>query len=153
MLHFRFALPSDVNLYFKWTNDHQVRKNSFITNEILYDDHVKWFNAKLKSEICFFYLFFNDENIPVGQVRIEKNNEETIIGISIDKHHRGKSYGVPMLLMSCQDYFKKFPDGKIVAYIKENNITSLMIFKKAGFSGDENVNLHGQNNYKLYIRR
>src|SRR5205085_124383 len=48
-LHFRFANEYDVDLYFRWANDPLVRTNSFNQAIVIYQDHVKWFQSKLKS--------------------------------------------------------------------------------------------------------
>ena len=128
----RFAKLSDVDLYYKWVNNPEVRKNSFNQDMIEYEGHVKWFNAKVNSENCFFYLFFNKDLSPIGQVRIDKN-EEVIIDVSIDENQRGKSYSSKILKLACEDFLKKFPDETISSYIKKTNIPSYKAFLNAGF--------------------
>ena len=149
-LHFRFAKESDVDIYYKWTNDPLVRSNSFNQNPVEYNDHVNWFLSKLNSKECHFYLFLNEENKHAGQVRIDSNGKETIIGISIDEAFRGKSLGAEMLKQSTDDYLHKHSSAVIVAYIKEENVASFNIFKKAGFSNEEIVIEQGSKSYKLY---
>lgn len=149
-IHFRFAKESDIDLYYEWTNDQLVRSNSFNQNKVEYSNHVKWFLNKLNSPECFFYLFYNAENKPVGQVRIDKNENEIVIGISIDEKFRGKSLGCEMLLKSTNDYLKKHSDSTITAYIKIENKASLAIFKKAGFSNEELTSEQGNQSYKLH---
>lgn len=149
-LHFRCANENDVELYFKWTNDVLVRNNSFNLSAVEYDNHVKWFKSKLSSPDCYFYLFLNNENKAVGQVRIDKNKNETVIGISIDENFRGKSLGTEMLRIATHEYFKKYPSSIIVAYIKTENNASYNSFLKAGFSNEEIVIEQGYKSYKLY---
>lgn len=149
-LHFRFATKKDVELYFEWANDDVVRSNSFNQNKVIYEDHVKWFNSKLESKSYHFYLFLNENNIPVGQVRIVNNEKETIIGISIDKNFRGKSLGVEMLKQSCFDFLSKNKNETITAYIKLENKASYSIFKKAGFANEEIVTEQNFKSYKLH---
>jgi RimJ/RimL family protein N-acetyltransferase len=132
-LKFRKANIEDAQLYFDWANDKTVRENSFNRSEINFEQHVNWFTKKLSSANCFFYLFLNEENDPVGQVRIDITEEETVIGISIDEHYRGKDLGVEMLTQACNDYFKIFPSATIIAYIKEENTPSIKLFTKANF--------------------
>ena len=149
-LHFRFANENDSKLYFDWANDELVRENSFNKEPILHENHVKWFQSKLQSKDCFFYLFLNDENKPVGQVRIDKGGDEIIIGISIDKNFRGQSLGGILLEMASDDYLSKHPTATILAYIKKENTASLNIFMKAGFTNKETVIAHNSESYKLY---
>lgn len=148
-LKLRFAEVSDVDLYYDWANDEVVRQNSYNSAEINYEQHVNWFTNKLNSKECFFYLFMNQKNFPIGQVRIDKSNTETIIGISIDKKFRGKGLGIEMLNKSCNDYFIKFPKEEIIAYIKEENTASINQFTKAGFVKKENVLVSGCNSYRF----
>lgn len=148
-LHWKFAKETDVDLYYKWASDVLVRQNSFNTSDIDYLQHVNWFKSKLNSPECFFYLFYNKENIPIGQVRIDQSNNEIVIGISIDESYRGKGFGVEMLNEACDDYLNKFPEREIIAYIKENNTASLNQFTKAGFVKTENVIISGNNSFKF----
>ena len=148
-LHFRFAEEKDTDLYFNWANDETVRSNSYNQEPIVYENHVKWFHSKLKSEECFFYLLLSQENKPAGQVRIDKSGDEVIIGISVDKDFRGYSLGAKMLIMACDDYLKKQPHATIVAYIKKENTASLNIFVKAGFTDIMEVTEHNSESYKL----
>jgi RimJ/RimL family protein N-acetyltransferase len=149
MLNYRFAQESDVDLYYEWANDESVRSNSYNQSKIDYDSHVKWFLKKLLDKNCFFYLFFNKKNEAVGQVRIEKKETETIIGISIDSNHRGNSYSTEMLKKSCNDYLEKHPFNKISAYIKIENTSSLKSFEKSGFRDLEEVIMESSKSYKL----
>ena len=43
-LKLRPVQKSDIELIFKWSNDEEVRKNSFHTETIKWEEHVKWFN-------------------------------------------------------------------------------------------------------------
>ncbi|MCW3083821.1 MAG: UDP-2,4-diacetamido-2,4, 6-trideoxy-beta-L-altropyranose hydrolase [Bacteroidetes bacterium] len=152
-LHFRFATEEDTDLYYKWANDPSVRANSFSQEKVIYEDHVRWFRLKLTSENCFFYLFSNDRDEPVGQVRIDKSGAEIVIGISIDEAFRGKSLAVEMLKKATGNYLQKFPEASITAYIKVENTSSLNSFRKAGFTNEENVEVQGCKSYKLYKTR
>ncbi len=132
-LKMRMATLADTDLYYKWANDPLVRNNSYQKGEIDYHQHVNWFTHKLNSPNCFFYLFLNEENVAVGQVRIDITDNEVIIGISIDEKFRGKGLGTEMLERSCEAYGTKFPGTEIIAYIKKENTASVNQFIKAGF--------------------
>jgi RimJ/RimL family protein N-acetyltransferase len=149
MISFRKPTINDARLYFDWANDKTVRENSYKQDAISFENHVSWFTQKLKSPDCFFYLFTDESGTPAGQVRIDKSKDEIIIGISIDEKFRGKNLGAEMLLQSSNDYFNHFPGATIIAYIKENNMASLKIFRNAGFEGDEKVIVEGASSYKL----
>jgi RimJ/RimL family protein N-acetyltransferase len=150
-IHFRFARESDTDLYYKWSNDSVVRNNSYNQDEITYESHVKWFNSKLQSPVCFFYLFLNEENQPIGQVRIDNNGKETVIGISIDEHFRGKKLGSILIQMASEDYLKNHSSENLVAYIKQENSASYNSFTKAGFGKEEIVTEKGIKRLAIHV--
>jgi RimJ/RimL family protein N-acetyltransferase len=150
-LSMKLAKKSDIDLYFTWTNDSAVRKNSYQQKMVNYDAHVKWFNSKIDDKDFKFYLFENENRQPIGQVRINKNLFETIVGISIDEQYRGFGYGAKMLVLASQNYFELFSINQITAYIKINNLSSINIFKKAGFVEDELLIVNGINSIKLIL--
>lgn len=132
-IHHRKAKLSDLDLYFEWTNDPATRSNSFNTQEVDYQGHTNWFTRKIEDKKALLLVFENEENIPVGQIRIEQKTDENIIGISIDKNFRGLGLAVPMLTTACEVFFTEFQAKNIHAYIKKTNLASLNSFKKAGF--------------------
>ena len=148
-LSFRMADKEDAMLYFKWANDSEVRANSYKNGLIEYEDHCKWFFAKLASGNCFFYLFLNKHNEPVGQVRIDKGAKETIIGISVDELFRGKSLSGKMLRIATDEYLRKYSGEKVTAYIKCENISSFKSFITTGFTEQGVVEISGAKSYQL----
>ena len=125
----------DVNLLFHWSNDKTVRENSYNQNAIEYRDHLRWFNEKLNSDSCSIYIFINQDNHPVGQVRIEKDMEQkhAIIGIIVNPDNRGRGYSSEMIERSSADFLLQHPDYRILAYIKQTNNISYSSFTKAGY--------------------
>lgn len=148
-LSFRMADKNDVMLYFNWANDSEVRANSYKIESIEYEDHCRWFFAKLASGNCFFYLFLNKYNQPVGQVRIDKGAKETTIGISVDKLFRGKSLSGKMLGIATDEYLRMCSGDKVTAYIKYENVSSFKSFITAGFTEQGVVEISGFKSYQL----
>ncbi|WP_264553428.1 GNAT family N-acetyltransferase [Flavobacterium sp. N2038] len=134
MLNFRHAILDDLELFFKWANDPFVRDNSYNSTIIEFKDHEKWFKAKLNDESCLILVFENENNLEVGQIRIQKeNNQQALIGISIDSMHRGKSYSKEMLNIGTDYFLRSNPNFVINAFIKEKNLNSKYAFEKSGF--------------------
>ena len=134
MLKFRKATLEDSKLYFNWVNDPSVREQSYHSSRIDFTDHNKWFESKLKDDSCMMLIFQNEENLNIGQIRIQKENKnEALIGISISVEHRGKSYAKEMLKIASNRFLKSNPEFRINAYIKEKNSNSKYAFEKAGF--------------------
>jgi RimJ/RimL family protein N-acetyltransferase len=144
-LNFRFAQMSDVDLYFKWTNDSQVRQNSLNSNDVDIKDHIAWFTRKVNNPDVSMYLFLDSDKVPVGQVIIEKKEDGVILGQSVAREHRGKKYSTEMLTKSTDDYLVHFPQETILSVVKGSNIASIKMSKNSGFnqvqskSTDENV--------------
>ncbi|MEQ8363067.1 MAG: GNAT family N-acetyltransferase [Cyclobacteriaceae bacterium] len=146
---FRMAEQGDMSLYFDWANDKEVRANSYHPGEIDPESHRKWFHDKIAAPSCTMYMFSTFDKIPVGQVRIESFDDEIIIGISIDKGHRGQGLSTKMLLMATNHYFELNPDKEIVAYIKTENVSSYKSFIAAGFIEGKMLDVMGIESYKL----
>lgn len=129
----RKATKQDLDLYFSWANDIDTRNNSFNSQLVDYQEHTNWFLKKIEDKKALLLVFENEENIPIGQVRIEQKPNENIIGISIDKSFRGLGLAVPMLESACKIFFETFQEKSINAYIKKTNLASLNSFKRVGF--------------------
>lgn len=153
-LRIRKPNESDLMLYFDWANDKSVRKNSYQSNKISLEQHSQWFLNKLKDDSCFMYLFENHIGNPIGQVRIQKQNEfEAIIGISNDEKHRGKGYATKMLILATRVFLEKNPNYIINAYIKVENTASKKVFQKAGFNLKEMVYYEGFSSFHYIISK
>jgi len=135
---FRKATIDDCDLFFKWANDKEVRANAFNSKPIIYEEHVQWFSKKILSLDCFLYICY-EKDIPIGQIRVDIENNVGIIAYSIDSQNRGKGYGTKMLEMIV-DQIKK-EDVKISILkgkVKYENIASQKAFEKAGYECKNN---------------
>lgn len=148
LLRIRRANLADTKLYFDWANDLTVRGQSYNSSIINFENHKKWFEAKLEDDSCMLLVFQNQENQNIGQIRIQKeNHDQALIGISIAAEYRGKGYAKEMLLLA-SDYFSESNKGYLInAYIKEENRSSKLAFEKAGF---ELQNIINYENYSSF---
>jgi RimJ/RimL family protein N-acetyltransferase len=134
MLSLRKPLKEDMEMYFSWANDPDVRQQSYNSNIIDLESHKQWFESAINDEAYFMCVFQNTIGEDIGQVRIQKQNDkEALIGISIDSNHRGKGYAKDILILAT-DFFLKSNHGFLIhAYIKEGNLGSKLAFENAGF--------------------
>jgi UDP-2,4-diacetamido-2,4,6-trideoxy-beta-L-altropyranose hydrolase len=125
---------SNCRLIWEWANDPDARAASFSSQPIPWEEHVRWFQAKLEDPQCLFYLASNERGEPIGQIRHEMHGSESLISISLDAKLRGHGYGTEMIRLSCSKIFELTEIRSISAFIKPDNNASVQAFLKAGFN-------------------
>ncbi len=149
---YRFANINDLEIYFKWLNDFQVREFSFSSEKISFEEHCLWFKDKLTNQNYFFYLFQNNQNELIGQVRIQKTEKyQSTISISVCSEHRGNGYGKEMLNLATSHFLNLNPNFEINAFIKKENNSSMKIFQSAGFKLVKDFLYLNYNSYHLKL--
>jgi len=133
MIYLRKATMQDMDLIYEWANDSVVRINSFNSAPIQYNTHVKWYNRVMSDESVLQFILM-DEQIPVGQIRLNIDGDEAEIGYSIASDYRGKGYGHKILQLVVDEVKEKYPDIKcLVAKVKPDNKTSSRLFEHEGY--------------------
>lgn len=127
----REATLNDAVILFEWANNPETRQNSFNKHNIEWHNHINWLKKRLYTPSCKIYILLINEK-PVGVVRFDIN-ETTIIGITVAPDHRGLGLGADFLKIACNTYWKS-NGNDVLAYIKKENIASLRVFEKAGFT-------------------
>lgn len=136
----------DMDLIYQWVNEIECRKNSFQTDKIPYEEHVKWFQSKLESSHCDMFLCYKD-GLPIGQIRLDYDGEQAYISYSVAKEERGKGYGTLLLRLVEQRMQKEV--GKVsilLAKVKKENIASQKKFEQLGYKKT------GKESYILYTK-
>ncbi|WP_435262772.1 GNAT family N-acetyltransferase [Tenacibaculum sp. nBUS_03] len=146
---FRKATKEDEQLLFDWSNDKLTRQNSYQSKEIVLSDHKKWFSNKIKDNNSLL-LIGTTNSVPIGLVRFDIKEENTTVGITLDKNFRGKKLASKLLSEASKIYFKELKKP-IVAYIKKENIASIKSFEKSGYKFYKEEQYNGINSfiYKL----
>lgn len=127
------ATQENMDLLYKWANDEEVRKNSFSTEKIPYENHVKWFQRLLEREDCRQYIYYVDD-VAVGQVRITLEGDKAEIGYSICAAARGNGYAKKMLQLLRTQLKKDCPEiTTLVAKVKPENPASQKVFVGLGY--------------------
>ena len=153
-LTIRKANLKDAELYFKWANDDEVRKQSFNSNLIDWNNHFQWFNKKVIDENYLLFIFETDNGETVGQVRLEKiaDTQFSIIGISLSQNFRGKKLASQLLIKASTLFFNENPTYTIRAYIKKDNFASIKSFEQAGYIFHQLLNYQGSDSL-LYLKQ
>ena len=122
----------DAKIIFNWANEPGTRANSLNSEPIKWEDHLKWFEAKLKSDKAWFYIV-EDASEPCSFVRFEQKEDEKIyIGVVVSENHRGKVIGYKTIALGLEEFFK-VESSVVYAQIKKNNIASIKAFEKNNF--------------------
>ncbi len=132
--YLREADENDLIILYEWTNDSEVRKNSFSDKKIAFEEHKKWFFDKLKSVKTDMYVYIYD-GVPVGQIRIDYKNNIGIISYSIAKEYRGHGLADRMLELAEEKVKENRKDINILqANVKMENKISQKKFENQGYS-------------------
>lgn len=147
-LFYRKANVDDLDIYYKWLLDSEVRAQSFNSESISYKSHSEWFKEKINDDNTILLIFQNLEKKDVGQVRIQKmESNKALIGVSIDKDYRGKRYASKALSIASKYFLDLYPDFVIQAYIKKENKASEKAFINAGFKSKGIVEYKNQDSF------
>lgn len=131
--YLRLVAETDVDILFDWANEPAVRKNSFSSKTICYEEHKKWFEKLLENKNCRQYIYMY-EGKEIGQARITVNGEEAEIGYSICAKMRGQGHGSKLLELVYRQVQQDFPRvQKLIGNVKPENTASQKAFVKAGF--------------------
>lgn len=139
---------SDCDLIYEWASDELVRKNAFNPDKIDYESHKEWFQSKLCSRNTFMYIILAG-NAPVGQIRIDIENDCGIIDYSIDSDHRGRGFGKAALREVGENIRKDCPRLKmLIGRVKFDNTSSQKAFESANFEKDKKKDYF---EYRIFI--
>ncbi len=127
------AEKKDINIFFEWANDPEVRKSAFKTNKISWSEHKNWYYKKIQSKKVSLFIIKKNK-ISIGQVRLEKKKNFINISYSLSKKFRGFGLGKKLLSIALKK-IKKKTNIVLVGKVKKKNIKSVNVFKSLGFKG------------------
>lgn len=134
-LYLRRATIVDTEILYKWRNDSVCRKNSINSEKIEYNDHCIWLSNKLNSDSCDIFICMKGDK-PIGQVRVDYENEIGKISYSIASDFRGNNYGSKMLELLEYNERLRRNVVQLCAMVKHDNVASQKCFTKLNYSKD-----------------
>ena len=135
--NFREVKEEDCLKIYEIANDDEVRESSFNSEKIELDTHKTWFKNILNDNSVKFYVLEYGDDL-IGQLRLDFDEKYPVISISLNKRYRGLGLSKILLARGLE-----LVDGKVVAYIKKDNLRSISFFEVMGFKKDSEVVIKG----------
>ncbi|HNX68449.1 MAG TPA: bifunctional UDP-2,4-diacetamido-2,4,6-trideoxy-beta-L-altropyranose hydrolase/GNAT family N-acetyltransferase [Candidatus Omnitrophota bacterium] len=144
VIRFQPVRAADRALIYHWSSAPEVRAVSFHSAQILWKEHCRWFNEKLRDPDCLFLkAVLRDRTI--GQIRFDARGERATISVVLAPQYRGKGLAARVLRAAVHQVLRTRSEIKMVdAFIKKENHASVKAFQKAGFRPLNIKNIHGQ---------
>ena len=145
-LKLRPAEERDCKLLWEWANDPTVRAASFRQDSIPWEQHVNWFQSRLRDHEGTRIMMAVDSNqTEIGTVRFNLEGDRAMVSINLDKNARGKGYGCAILRMAADEMFRSSAAVAIDAYVKPQNEASQRLFENANFQKYSSMEIiHGE---------
>ena len=118
-------------LYYDWVNDPEVRRQSFQTAPIAWEEHYTWFTQKLADPSCFLGVL-EAQGLPIGQIRFDLQGDEAVIDYSLDVLVRGRGWAVQLLCLGI-DRLRTVSTHFLRADVKRENAASRAVLLQLGF--------------------
>jgi UDP-2,4-diacetamido-2,4,6-trideoxy-beta-L-altropyranose hydrolase len=126
------AGPEHKALYFAWANDPAVRQSAFNSAPIPWQQHDAWYDRKLSDPDCHMWIMQTPGNLPLGQIRLDRDRNEHLIDFSVDRLARGRGLGAAMLLGMLRSIVGLDEIVQVRGEVKAENGASLGAFRKSG---------------------
>ena len=129
------ATPDQVEIFFAWANDPEVRQASFNTEAIPWFTHQAWFAGALASAETRVFLARGRNHLPLGQIRFNREGHTADIDYMVDAPFRGLGLARPVVKAGLTQIRREWPDLKqIIARVKPDNAASHAVFENIGFT-------------------
>ena len=130
----------DMKLIYEWSNDKEVRENSFSSSTIKLEEHKRWFESKMRDP-NYHILFFLVDSKEVGMVRLSVEKNIATISYLVAKEFRGMGYGKKMLKHLEAYILNNNISTNLYAEVKHSNISSQRIFEGLNYAKSKELNL------------
>ena len=139
-IYLRALEPEDFKISIKWRKDDEIWNQLCGTKYFVSESYEKkwveeaiWDTSKIRLAICLM-----DNDLYIGNVYITDINQVTRSGTSHiligDKSYWGKGYASEAYMKLLEYAFKERGMHRIVAHVLEDNIASIALHQKCGFT-------------------
>ncbi|HBR21700.1 MAG TPA: hypothetical protein DD713_03920 [Nitrospiraceae bacterium] len=124
---------------FNWRNHPDIRKKSFNTKPISWDEHERWFKEKTGDSKTTIYMAYCQEQ-KIGTVRFEDIGNAIKVSIMLNPEYLSKGFGSNIIKIGTEKFIKENTSLRpICAEIRVDNIISIKAFQEAGYKGNHMV--------------
>jgi UDP-2,4-diacetamido-2,4,6-trideoxy-beta-L-altropyranose hydrolase len=152
-LRLRPVQPEDCRWIWEWANEPATRAASFSAEPIAWEQHERWFAAKLNDPRCAFFVALDVEGRPVGQVRFDVDGADAVISVSLTDRFHGRGYGPEVIRLGVRELFGSRPVERVNAYIRAENMRSCRAFLKASFTDQGTTAVRGHPARRMVLHR
>ncbi|WP_394181869.1 GNAT family N-acetyltransferase [Marinomonas posidonica] len=131
LVELRLATMKDSDLLLEWRNDAATRKASLSPEKVTKANHLSWFQSSLRDKDRRLWMAQVEENM-IGSCRADRQQEGWLLSWTIAPDMRGKGLAYPMVLAMLNSL-----TGPFFAQIKSDNLASIKVAEKAGFTCQE----------------
>lgn len=139
----RNACWDDCELILQWANDPVARTASFHSDPIPWDEHKRWFSSKIQDPSCVFFIATTHVGERIAQVRFEMKDGVAVISASLGREFREYGWGSKIIRQACEKLFRERKVECVQALIKNDNVSSLRAFERAGFKKAQDIECQG----------
>ena len=130
-----------------WRNDRVSRENFKNQDIVSQKEHQVWLEKKLNSSSSSLIMFGRDE-IKIGIVRLDIEQEYIDVSINLNPNERGKKLGKKILKVSERYLNESLKEKKLRAEVLKMNIPSQKVFERAGYKLEST-----KSNMLIYIKK
>jgi len=129
----RDVTPEDCRDLWVWRNNPRVRKNSFNSQEVKFEEHQAWFQRVMGDKNVKIYIAEYDGGPKLGQIRFDQK-DDVLININLNPDFLGQGLGSQLIAASTALFLQQHSGIKTIkAMIIDENEVSKKAFQKAGY--------------------
>lgn len=136
LISIRLLKEEDADVVFKWRNSSTIIQLSSSQRVVSWEEHLNWIKSSINSPVrLVFIVEYN--NISVGQIRFERENEESekaIISIYLIDSFTGRGIGKRAFNLSLTQLIEYWQNiAYVLAWVRKENFEGQAFFQKQGF--------------------
>jgi len=138
MITLRPGNPDDFDHILAWRNAPAAVQYSKRGRQVTHEEEYPKYAAALKGTdpVCKVMIACIPPETPIGYVRfdLQPSGLEAEVNIALDPAQHGKGHGTEILKQGCAYAFDHYGIKRLTAIIMRENIASVKVFTKAGFT-------------------